>query len=866
MPVKTLEAVSKPSFPRRRESSRTNFDRTRLDPRLRGDDIESVLKPLLRCSAFKCLDVMASLSHIALPTRLARKLRLCALASLLSCCATAELARSAEAHYPAIALDRHMKDWLLLGPLPAQETGATPNAENARKQGLERDLLEKVGGEAKATPENGTELAARGGDYEWRAHESTADAIDLIHVLGQHDFSMAYAAASVESPEAQTQLVGLGSDDGVRVWLNGELVHENSTPRALAVDDDVFPIKLKKGNNRLLVKVVNEQGGWGFTCRFLSPEALAKRLFKAASDGNAEVVEKLVSQGVDVDAHSPAGITAAQAAKMRGHDQVADFLVSKGAASPQPFDAAAVVTAILDEISSDDAPGVSVLVARDGKVLLSRGFGMADLSHEVPITTTTKFRIGSVTKQFAAVAILKLQEEGKLSVSDKLSKFFPDFPRAEEVTIHHLLTHTSGIKSFTSKPDFMATVTAPATSEQMIDSFKNDKFDFDPGTKMSYNNSGYFLLGAIIEKASGKSFNDYLRDTFFEPLGMRDTGVHTSTAVLKHEATGYDYGAAKPTKAINWDMSRAGAAGALYSTVEDLMRWNEGIFGGKVLSQKSLKAAFTPIKLDSGEDPMMPYGYGWIMGDYRGLKTISHGGGLQGWLSFLTRYVDQNMTIVVLHNAMPPVPTLSPNEVSELAADAFLWQEMKPRTKYEIDESVDPTTFTAYVGRYDFMGAVMDVALEGGQLTAQLTGQPRFPIYPLGGDKFFWKVVDAQIEFKKDDAGNVVSARHMQGGMNFTIKRLADEKVVEVDEKTLDRYVGKYEYPGLGVLTVRRDKARLLAQMTGQPEFELCAKAPDTFFWKVVAAEIKFVTDNDGKVEKAIHHQAGATIEAKKAE
>jgi CubicO group peptidase (beta-lactamase class C family) len=221
---------------------------------------------------------------------------------------------------------------------------------------------------------------------------------------------------------------------------------------------------------------------------------------------------------------------------------------------------------------------------------------------------------------------------------------------------------------------------------------------------------------------SGKSFNDYLRETFFEPLGMDDTGVHTATDVLKHEATGYGYVGGKTTKALNWDMSRAGAAGALYSTVDDLMRWNEGVFGGKVLSEESLKAAFTPVKLESGEEPMMNYGYGWIMGEYRGLNTISHGGGLHGWSAFLIRYVDQNVTIVALHNAMPGVPDFAPNTVVELAADAFLWEEMKPRPKYEIDESVDPTTFADYVGRYDLLGAVLDVALEGGQLTAQLTG------------------------------------------------------------------------------------------------------------------------------------------------
>jgi CubicO group peptidase (beta-lactamase class C family) len=582
--------------------------------------------------------------------------------------------------------------------------------------------------------------------------------------------------------------------------------------------------------------------------------------------GDSETVSKLASLGGDLNIKSPEGITAAQAAKIRGYDHIADFLVSKGAASPEPFDASAVVSKMLEEITEKDAPGVAVLVARDGKVLFSSGFGMADLSHDVPITPTTKFRIGSITKQFAAAAILKLQEDGKLNVTDELSKFFPDFPRGDEVTIHHLLTHSSGIKSFTSKSDFYATVASSATSQEMIDSFKSDPFDFNPGEKFAYNNSGYFLLGAIVEKVSGQSFNDYLRDTFFEPLGMHDTGVHTSTALLKHEATGYGFEGGKVTKAIDWDMSRAGAAGNLYSTVEDLMRWNEGVFGGKILSEKSLEAAFTPHKLESGEEPPMKYGYGWMTSEHRGLKTISHSGGLNGWLSQLVRYPDQNTTVVVFHNAFPNVPRLEPGSIAEIVADFFLWQEMKPRPKYDVDESVDPTTFAAYVGRYDYFGAVMDVALEGNQLTAQLTGQPRHPIFPFGPNQFFWKVVDAQIEFMKDDSGQIVSARHTQAGQSFVVKRLPDEKTVEVDAATLERYVGKYEYKGLGVMTIRRDGKKLLAQMTGQPELEIVAKATDAFFWKAVAAEIKFVVGDDGKIEKAIHSQGGATIDAKKIE
>jgi CubicO group peptidase (beta-lactamase class C family) len=783
-----------------------------------------------------------------------------------TCCFFAQHAAAADAVYSDAAADESMKEWLVLGPIPAQEEGATPDLANARKTGFEQDLLDAAGGEAEIEPKAEQAVSVRGGERKWRLLESPTQEIDLIKALGKHDFAVGYAAATIEAPDEESRVVGLGSDDAVRVWLNGELVHEHSAPRALAADQDVFPVKLKKGTNRLLIKVTNDSGDWGFAFRFLSPDLVAKRLFQAAFTGDSETVAKLASLVGDLDFKSPEGITAAQVAKVRGYDHIADLLVSKGAAAPEPFDASAVVSAMLDEVTEKDLPGVAVLVARDGKVLFSGGFGMADLSHDVPITPTTKFRIGSITKQFAAAAILKLQEDGKLNVNDKLTNFFPDFPRGDEVTIHHLLTHTSGIKSFTSKSDFYATVASSATTQEMIDSFKNDPFDFNPGEKFAYNNSGYFLLGAIVEKVSGQSFNDYLRDTFFKPLGMNDTGVHTSTALLKHEATGYSIEGAKATKAINWDMSRAGAAGNLYSTAEDLMRWNEAVFNGKVISEDSLKAAFTPVKLSSGEVPPMNYGYGWMMNERRGLKTISHSGGLNGWMAQLTRYPDQNTTVVVFHNAFPGVPRLAPGEVAEIVADFFLWQQMKPRPKYEVDESVDPTTFAAYVGRYDYFGAVMDVALEGNQLTAQLTGQPRYPIFPSGPNQFFWKIVDAQIEFMKDDSGQIVSARHTQGGQSFVVKRLPEEKIIEVDEATIDRYVGKYEYKGLGVLVIRRDGKQVFAQMSGQPDFELFAKATDTFFWKAVVAEIKFVAGDDGKVEKAIHTQGGATIEAKKIE
>src|SRR5207237_1030940 len=239
--------------------------------------------------------------------------------------------------------------------------------------------------------------------------------------------------------------------------------------------------------------------------------------------------------------------------------------------------------------------------AQGGKILFEKGYGLANLEHRVPITPQTKFRIGSISKQFTASAILKLCEQGTLRLDNKLSKFIPDFPRGDEVTIHHLLTHTSGIHRYTSKPDFMATVMMSVKTEDLINSFKNDPSDFAPGTKWSYNNSGYLLLGYIIEKVSGQTYEGFLGQNFFEPLAMNNTGVHHAIDVLEHEAHGYAYDDGKMKKALNWDMSRAGGAGALYSTVGDLFRWNEAVFHGKVLREESLATAFTPVKTAENE-------------------------------------------------------------------------------------------------------------------------------------------------------------------------------------------------------------------------------------------------------------------------
>src|SRR5271156_6667115 len=226
----------------------------------------------------------------------------------------------------------------------------------------------------------------------------------------------------------------------------------------------------------------------------------------------------------------------------------------------------------------------SVLVVRDKTVLLEKGYGSADLEWDIPNSPTTKFRLGSITKQFTAASILLLEERGKLNINDPVKKYMPDAPAAwDKITIYNLLTHTSGIPSFTSFPDYSSTEASPTTPEKLVARFRDKPLDFQPGEKWNYSNSGYVLLGYLIEKISGQSYKDFVQENIFKPLGMNDSGYDSNTSIILHRAYGYAPGPNGPVNAGYIDMSIPFSAGALYSTTHDLLLWEQGLFGGKLL-------------------------------------------------------------------------------------------------------------------------------------------------------------------------------------------------------------------------------------------------------------------------------------------
>jgi CubicO group peptidase (beta-lactamase class C family) len=603
----------------------------------------------------------------------------------------------------------------------------------------------------------------------------------------------------------------------------------------------------------------------------LTEDAQAEKLITTLmSGGGSEEIQKLLDEGLDINSRVKGQVSAYQVAILRGETDLAGFLAQHGAitnrAMPAPESLAEILFA---RFTAANAPGMAALVAQNGKILFEKGYGLADVARGTAITTETKFRIGSITKQFTASTILKLQEQGKLGVNDKLTRFFPDFPRGDEVTLRHLLTHTSGIRSYTDKPGFIEKVTSSISPQDLINSFKNDPYDFSPGEKWHYDNSGYFLLGVIIEKVSGQPYGEFLRKTFFQPLGMTHTGVHRAGIALEHEALGYTYDGAAFTNALNWDMSWAGGAGALYSTVEDLYRWNEATFGGKTLDAVSLKAAWTPVKTEENKDDASEsgYGFGWALSRFRGVPEISHGGGLNGFSTFLLRLPDQHFTVAVLANALPGAPGADPGALAHLLTEIYLGETLPPRPITEVNQSISLKALDAIVGRYDYQTGILTVTRDGNRVYAQLGSQPQCEIFPKSETSFFWKVADAQVTFVKDKNGKVVKAIHHQSGAIINAPRLADLKETKLIGADADLILGKYAYgQGTSILTVSRNGDHVFAQLTGQPKFEIFPKSPTEFFWKVVDAQITFVKDSAGKVSKAIHHQGGQVFEVPKIE
>ncbi len=400
----------------------------------------------------------------------------------------------------------------------------------------------------------------------------------------------------------------------------------------------------------------------------------------------------------------------------------------------------------------------TVLVMQKNKVLLKKSYGLADKEWNIPNTTDTKFRIGSITKQFTAACILQLIEKGKISLDDKLDKFIPGFPKGDSVTVHMLLNHTSGIASYTDLSDFGKVATLSLGIDSMISFFKNRPYNFSPGTKWKYNNSGFFLLGYIIEKVSGQSYENYLRKNILDKLGMMNTGVDRLDTILPLRAKGYSKVNAKYVNADFISLAWPYSAGILYSTVDDMYKWDRALYQTSVISASSKQKMFTPGKSN--------YGYGIIidsLGDH--LRTW-HNGGIPGFVSNISRYINDDVCIIVLSN-----DDFNADAVANgLAGIVFNMPVEYPYAHKEI--KLDPSLLDKYIGKYNAFLTV-EVIKKEGKLYRHRDGSADIELKPESETKFFYSDdSDRQLEFELDTTGKVTKIWFINNGQRGEMKRV----------------------------------------------------------------------------------------------
>ena len=413
------------------------------------------------------------------------------------------------------------------------------------------------------------------------------------------------------------------------------------------------------------------------------------------------------------------------------------------------------IDTLLTAFEKQEAFTGSVLVARGGTVLFEKGYGYKNKKENTWNDSNTVFQIGSITKQFTSAIILQLEEKNRLSLQDKLSKYIPDYPNGDQITIEHLLTHTSGVYNYTNDTAFMRrSAFTPISRDSLIATFKNKPLDFHPGAQFNYSNSGYILLGYIIEKVTGKSYFQVVRENIFRPLHMDHTGFDFSGLVSADKAIGYRPSeTGEPAPIV--DSSVSFAAGAIYTTLGDLYKWDRALYTGNIISPASLQKAFTPH--------LAKYGYGWTIDSVHGKRVVEHGGGIPGFVSYIWRVPEDQTCIVVLDNHPSPAgPEQIAREINALL-DGKEYRIPHPRTAIHLDT----TLLRQYVGEYQLaQGFILTISLENGSLMSQATGQGKFELFAEKDNFFFLKVVDAQIEFIKGPDGKVQKLiLHQNGGL-----------------------------------------------------------------------------------------------------
>lgn len=422
----------------------------------------------------------------------------------------------------------------------------------------------------------------------------------------------------------------------------------------------------------------------------------------------------------------------------------------------------ASVDRYVGQFLKSDEPGGAVLVVKDEETIFRKAYGLASLELGVKLEPEMVFAIGSLTKQFTAVATVLLAEKGRLSLTDPISKYFPDFPGAGQVQIKHLLTHTSGIKDYIPLGDFNSRMREDLSNQDVLEIVKKEALEFPPGEKAAYSNSNYALIGAIIEKVTGQGFEQFLRENILHPLDLQHTGMLDNTKVIPGLVNGYELTDGQIRKAGMMSFSYLHAAGGMYTNIDDLAKWTRALFDGRIISRTSLADCLTPLKLNNGKPSGM--GTGWFVDRLYGRPYVYHGGGIYGFVNHTLSLPEQKLYVAVLRNFINR--STDTRRMAETIAGIVL-EEAKPSAGETI--TLTPEEMRRYVGVYKFDdGSVRRVMLIDGRLYYGIDENRKVEIFPESPSRFHQPGGRVQLEFGFDGQGNVISMAAIAGEQRKT--------------------------------------------------------------------------------------------------
>ena len=546
----------------------------------------------------------------------------------------------------------------------------------------------------------------------------------------------------------------------------------------------------------------------------------------------------------------------------------AALVLAAAPASAVPADLRERVDAYLASAFPADGPGVSVIVTDDGETVYAGGRGLADVEAGTAVTPETVFRLGSISKQFTAAVILQLVQEGRISLDDPISRFFPDYPQpGAGATVAQLLNHTSGIQSYTGIPGWMveANTDRAYTTAEMINLFRDLPSPSAPGERHDYNNSGYVLLGAIIEQVTGMPWHQAIEQRITSPLGLATIRYGVGEAEMPAMARGYSLGSDGVRPANRIHMSVPHAAGALVGTVEDLARWAHALHHGRVVDAESYARMTAPTRLPDGST--VPYAFGLSNAELRGRRAIGHGGGIFGFSTDSVYLPEEDLFVSVFTNSDEPAasPGIVLRRVAALAlADPYPDFE---RTTAEI-ASLEPWMGVYGLGQDS---ATRRFYARDGKLYTRRSGGSELEVFAAGNNRFFYGPESLTwFSLVRDGAGNPVMEMHQNG--EEAVERSAwagpipqEAPAAIVSRAILETYVGNYVAPMAPVAIAWGENGQLTVQLGGQRAIPLRPASATEFETVGVEARIVFHSD-EGAVSRLVIHQGGREIAAPRAE